>query len=352
MLARVTHILPLTFIRRQRLLPTPGRVLVRAGQKVTASDVIAETKVEPGHILLDVARGLSLSPDKVAPFVTRKIGEQVAEGDVIAGPVGGIISRVVRAPKDGVIASIDNGRVLLALPGKSYELRAGMAGMVAELVAERGAIIENFGALVQGVWGNNRIESGIMTVAILSPTDELTPSRLDVSMRGAIVLAGSCSNSETLRTAAEIPVRGLILSSLKPELASMAVQQSFPILLLEGFGKLPLDSKIYKALSTNDKREVCLNAVTWNRLGNVRPELIIPLPSMNAIPEPRDSDIFAPGQVVRVTQAPQKGQIATIDSLLPGLTNFPNGLHASAASLHLENGDRVACPLVNLEIIE
>ncbi len=173
MLARVTHLLPLICIRRQRLLPAAGRVLVRAGQKVATADVIAEAKLEPGHLTVDVARGLGVTPDKADQLVARKVGEQLAEGDVIAGPVGGIISRIVRAPKNGAILAIGAGKVTLSLEGKDFELRAGMPGTVVELVAERGAVIENYGALIQGVWGNGRFDAGIMTVAVESPTDEL-----------------------------------------------------------------------------------------------------------------------------------------------------------------------------------
>ena len=39
MLASIVHILPLTLIRRERLLPIPGKVLVRQGQRVGAQTV-------------------------------------------------------------------------------------------------------------------------------------------------------------------------------------------------------------------------------------------------------------------------------------------------------------------------
>ena len=66
MFVPVTHFLPLTKIRRERLLPIPGRVLVHTGQKVIATDVIAETKLVNQHVLLDISSilGISSKPDR------------------------------------------------------------------------------------------------------------------------------------------------------------------------------------------------------------------------------------------------------------------------------------------------
>jgi hypothetical protein len=352
MLARVTHILPLTFIRRERVLPVNGRVIVRTGQKVSATDVIAETKLDPGHIILDISRGLGLPQEKSDKLITHKVGEQVAEGDVIAGPVGGLFPRTVRAPKAGLVTVIGGGQVMIELEGSPYELRAGLPGVVAELIAERGAIIEAYGALIQGMWGNDRLETGVLNVVSHTPDEELTPDRLDVGMRGAIILGGWCSQAEVFRNAAEIPLRGLILASITPDLIPLASQAAYPVLVLEGFGKLPMDAATFNILSTNEKREVCVNATQWDRFNGIRPEIIIPLPVMNEIPPARDSDIFAPGQTVRIIQAPYKSRTATITSLLPSLTSFPSGLRVPAALLRLENGEQASVPLTNLEIIE
>ena len=64
LLAPVTHILPITMIRRERTMPVPGKVLVRAGQEVGPTDVIVESNLRPEHILLDVARGLGVSGER------------------------------------------------------------------------------------------------------------------------------------------------------------------------------------------------------------------------------------------------------------------------------------------------
>jgi hypothetical protein len=351
MLAPVTHLLPLANIRRERLLPVNGRVIVRAGQKVNATDVIAEARLATEHLVLEVARGLGLPADKADKLVDRKVGEDVAEGDVIAGPVG-VFARAVRAPKPGRIVAIGGGQVLLELVSRPYELRAGLSGMVTELVPDRGAIIECNGALIQGVWGNNLIEGGILTVLARNPGDELLSIRLDVSMRGAIVLGGPCTQADVIRTAAEIPLRALILSSLTPDLFPVVSQVRMPVLVLNGIGKVPMDDATYKILSTNDKRGICVNAAPWNRYNRTRPELVIPLPSSGQLTPPREADIFAPGQTVRVVQSPNRGAIATIVTLRPGVVAFPSGIRMPSAILQMENGEKATFALANLEVIE
>ncbi len=62
MTAPLTHILPSNPHPPQfRLLPAPGRVSARVGQKVNATDVVAETRLAGAHQIINVRRALSLS---------------------------------------------------------------------------------------------------------------------------------------------------------------------------------------------------------------------------------------------------------------------------------------------------
>lgn len=351
MLAPVTHILPLTTIHRERLLPIPGRVVVRAGQKVSATDVIAEARLVTRHMLLDIARGLGVSSEEADEHIGRKAGDQVAKGDVIAGPLG-VFNRTVRAPNDARIVSIGAGQALLELESDPFILHAGIPGTVLELVPDRGAIIETYGALVQGVWGNNQIDKSLLSVVATNPEDELTPEQLDVSRRGAVVLGGYCPNGDVLRAAANLPLRGLILSSMPSNLIAQASDISFPIVVIEGFGKLPMNHLAFNLLATNANREVTVNASAWNADTGDRPEAIIPLPVDNPVSAPRESDIFAPGQVVRIVRPPNAASAGTLVSIRPGLTAFPSGIRAAAGVVRLSSEEQVVIPLANLDVIE
>ncbi|HEX9017778.1 MAG TPA: hypothetical protein VF806_01240 [Anaerolineaceae bacterium] len=349
MLAPVTHILPLTNIRRVRALPVAGRVLVRQGQKVNASDVIAQARIPSGHNVLDIRRGLGILQASAAErCIVRQVGDRLEKGDVIAES-GGLFSRIVRSPAEGEIVSIHGGQVLLRVKSAGMEVIAGFEGTVAEILKDQGAVIETNGALIQGVWGNGRIDSGLLLVVAHAPDDELTSQQIDVSMRGAVVLGGYCASADVLRLGGELPLRGLVVSSLSSELVPLASSLNYPVVVLEGFGKIRMNDAAYKLLMTSEKRDVSVSAA-FNPAAGERPELIIPLPAIGqTAPE---TDYFAPGQTVRIQGAPFAGKVGSIVQLRQGLYMLPNGLKVLAADIQLDADTRVTVPLANLEVIE
>lgn len=350
MTASLTHVLPLTTIRRVRLLPAPGRVLVRPGQQVATNDPVAEVYMPDAHTLLDVRRALSIpSVSKAESLIQRRVGEKVQKGDIIA-ETGGMFSRVIRAPLNAVIVAITNAQVILETETTPLTLRAGMPGIVSEIIGDRGVIIENNGSLIQGVWGNGRADFGMLLVSARAPEDELTPDRLDISMRGAIVAGGCCSSASVLKAAAELPLRGLVLGSMSPELIPAASALKIPLLILEGFGRTPLSTPVYRLLVSSEKRDVSVNAAAWDRYDGERPEVVVPLPATGQTP--LEAVEYSAGQTVRILGAPYAGQTGTLVALPPGLSLLPTGLRAPAGEVRLENGDKVIIPLVNLDVLE
>lgn len=350
MLAPVTHILPITIIRRERVLPVTGKVLVRKGQKVSANDTIAEANLYPEHVLVDIAHGLGIAPQKADQYLQCKAGQLIAEGDILAGPIG-ISRRVVRATLGGRVALAENGQVLLELQKQPFTLKAGIPGDIVDLIPDRGASVETSGALIQGVWGNGHSDFGLMYSLAKTSDQELTRDQLDVSLRGSIILGGSVSQEEVLKIAADLPLRGLILASMRPALVEVAMSVPIPIMVVEGFGRYPMNSAAYKLLTTNERREVALNAEPWDSYEGTRPEIVIPLPAPGGISAPHEASVFKLGQQIHIVRNPFIGKTGIITGL-KGKSVISGGLKTNVAEVRLETGDVVTLPLANLDVIE
>ena len=350
MLAPVMHVLALTSIVRERVLPVAGKVNFSVNQKVNPTDVVAEANYAREHILLDVARTFGVTAKDADKMIKVKQGDRVTQGMVVAEN-GKFLSRSIKSPRPGRVMVAGGGQVLMEVGDSRVELRAGMPGTVMRVIPERGVVIRTVGALIQGTWGNGRVENGMMTSLIEKEDDVLTASRLDVSLRGSVILGGHIRDMETLKAAAEMPVRGLIVSSINTSLIQPAMQMRYPILVLDGFGMMPMNSAAFKLLTSNNKHEVTVNAEFPDRYSGGRPEVIIPLQVNNEPDEPDDYVPFAVGQHVRMRRSPHAGTVGSITNLPAGLSALPSGLRAPAAEVKLDSGDTVLVPLVNLEVV-
>lgn len=350
MLAPVTHVLPLTTVRRARLLPTLGKVTVKADQKVNSTDQVALGSHSSRHVLLDVRKVLGVArSEKLEQFVERKAGDRLQRGDIIA-QTGGMFSRILRAPEDGVIIQITNGQVLFEVESIPLVLRAGISGTITQIFADRGVVIESTGALIQGAWGNGLIDQGVLTVISKTPDAELGHGSVDVSQRGGVVVFGTCQSEESLKSIGEINLHGLILGSMSSHLIPLARKLSFPVLLLDGFGNHAMNAVAFKLLSSNEKRDICLNANEWNTFTGERPEIFIPLPAGEE--QSQDSVEFQVGQKVRVLLPPYAGQTGIITKIRPGMTSFITRMKAAAADVRLDNQEEILMPLANMDVLE
>ena len=359
MLVPVSHVLPLTTIERRRMLPVAGTVLVRSGQEVSASEVIATADVFAEHISLDLARGLGVPKAQVAELMQRKIGDKISKGSVIASR-SGVVSRVVRAPKAGKLVAVGGGQALLQVSRKPFELRAGIPGQIFKVEPDYGAIIRMTGSWIQGVWGNGRLGIGGLYVAAAKPDHVLTSRDIDPSRRGQILFAGHCAEASVLEAVLQMKMRGLVLGSLTTKLRPMAAQMPYPIMVMEGFGNIPVNPIAYRLLSTSADREITLNAAHFNRSTGDRPEIVIPASSDIDAPMPMQMVPLDIGNQVRILRDPYMGMVGSVTGLL-GVRRLENGLHAETAEVTLDKvednieeepvEEKVVVPLANLEII-
>jgi hypothetical protein len=350
MISRVKQIHSMTSIKRERVLPIAGDVLVRRMQKVAPTDVIVVAPLAPRFILLDIAQGLNVLPERADELLQRESGDDLVKGDVIAGPVG-LFKRVIRAPNSGQIKIAGEGKVLFEITSPEYELRAGMDGTITNIIPERGAIIETNGALVQGVWGNGKIAYGVVQSISNDMLQELVPEQLNIGFRGVIITAGFCKNPEALEAASNIPIKGLILGSMSSDLIPLAKSADFPILVVDGFGNQPMNREADSIFKENKDRNIALNAQILDPFAGNYPEVIISKPAHSEIELPNEAGSLRSGKKVIIISGPDANKIGKIEYILPHKQKLPNGIETKVAEVSLSSDQRATVPLSNLEIM-
>jgi len=183
------------------------------------------------------------------------------------------------------------------------------------------------------------------------PDGKLNSEQIDVSLRGTVVFGGYCDDPETLRNAANIPLKGLILSSMSASLVPLAKRIPIPIIVLRGFGFRPHDSASYRLLTTNRNREAVINAVALDRYSGTRPEIYIPLSGQDSPSRPTETEVYEIGQKVRLTNSYSVHSIGTIEYISDKPVILPSGLQSVSAHVNVENHESVMIPLANLEIL-
>lgn len=346
-----TRVLPLTVIRRERMLPMPGKVLVNPGDRVQPTQPVAQADVSGEVSVVNVAHLLRVAPNRAFKYIKVKEGADVTMNTVIASK-GLTSAGRIKSPANGFVYRIDkaSGRVLIKVVSRPLDLTAYLAGTVSNVVAGRGVVIETTGALIQAALGFGGESYGVLQ-AVSKSAEPLKARAIDVTMHGAVVVGGAWFDETVLEQAIQMQVRGLIAGSMDGGLLEAARNAPFPILLTEGLGHITMAAPIFMLLRSNTGREVSISALTRNRWGVQRPEVLIPLPS-DSKPEPPAFGIpLVVGVRVRVMRGPRQGKVGRVTALpeLPQQIETGAKVHCAEVDLGGDDG-RTLVPFANLEI--
>jgi len=181
---------------------------------------------------------------------------------------------------------------------------------------------------------------------------ELLPDQLDIGFRGAIIAAGFCQKPEALETAANVPVRGLILGSMSSDLVPLAESINYPILVIDGFGTLPMNKAAEEILVTNKDKNVALNAQALDPFLGKYPEVIISQNSQTNLNIPSEVENLRVGKKVIIINGPDRNKIGKIEAIPARKQPLHSGIHTRVDEVLLHNDRRTAVPLNNLEILK
>jgi hypothetical protein len=350
----VTRVVPSMVMRRERMLPVRGEVLVGTGSRVHPSDVIARTAVPSELHLLNAARALSLDSTELSPYMRVEVGARVEEGEVLACGSGAsrLFGRSYRSPQSGLVVGISNGRVVIQSAPRSVELAAHYRGTVINVMSGLGAIIEVRGALIQGIWGSAKEGFGVLRLMVDDPQEDMDPAKIEMSCRGT-VLAGSPSLSEeVLHRARDVEVQGMIVGSLDTGLVDLVETMPFPVVVTEGMGRFAISGPAFELLKAYDGQDVSIGGAMEARGGAVRPEIIIYASHAGgeAELESRPEFVLTEGSYVRIVRGPHMGETGTVFGFPARAGRLDNGAKARGYEVRLESSEDVFVAQANVEL--
>jgi hypothetical protein len=360
-----------TTLRKTRLLPMRGQVLVPAGQAVQADTVLARAEL-PGDVHpVNVVNRLGIQPHEIRHYMLKDVGDPVEAGEPVAEtrPWLKLLKVTCPSPARGTIQSISEvtGQVMVQEPPRRVELQAYVPGRVLEVIPDEGAVVETRAAFVQGIFGIGGEAHGPLAVPVAGPDELMEPAAADRPWEGAVIVAGALITADLVHAAVRGGARALIAGGIAAQelygilgyeigvAVTGAEQVGLTLIVTEGFGRIPMAAGTFALLSSLRGRPASVNGATQIRAGVQRPEIIVPLdgPEPQAVEAPvsRPADGLRAGDAVRLIREPYFGLLGRVAELVPELVEIETESRVRAMRIRLDDGRTVTVPRANVEVI-
>ncbi len=359
-------------LKKERILPLKGKVLVKKGDKVQAETVVAETLL-PGKVVpFNLANKLGVTPAQLVNFIKIEPGQLITKNTVLAETKGlfglGIFKNEVRSPVEGEVENISSvtGQILLREPRIPVQVKAFIDGIVTGVIEDEGVIIENKSAYIQGIFGIGGETIGEIKVLAKSPSEEITPNQIDASCQGKIIVSGSFISFETIEAARKNGVKAIITGGIDDRDIKKLLGHDIgvaitgheniglTIVCTEGFGKIDMAKKTFELLKKFEGHKTSIHGRTQIRAGVIRPEIIIPqvFDANELVVKEAAMPVLEPGTLIRVIRQPNFGKIAKVISLPEELTKVESETLVRVLEAQFEDGSKMILPRANVEVIE
>jgi hypothetical protein len=359
-----------TTVRRRRILPLPGSVLVQVGDAVRADTGVARAEL-PGKVVpLNLANQLGIAPDEINDYLVKKEKDSVQKDDVLAEnkPFIKWFKTEIRSPITGTVESVSTitGQILLREPPRVLELRGYIDGTIADVHPEQGVTVETTCSLVQGIFGIGGETSGELVMGVKAPDQPLLPEQLNPSMKGKVVVGGAFLSAATMTRAKELGIVGLVVGGIHDKdlrallgydlgVAITGTEQvGFTLILTEGFGTIPMAPKTFALLSAHAGQKASISGATQIRAGVIRPEIIIPHsgPAAATKVAQAEREGIQFGDPVRIIRDPLFGKIGAVSGLPSELRAIPTESEVRVLEVRFPDGTTTVVPRANIEVIE
>jgi hypothetical protein len=357
--------------RVRRVLPIAGEVLVKAGDRVNAEQVVAETFM-PGDVTpLNLSNILSIAASEVEGCLVKSVGDRVEPGDVLARTKGifGLFKNDYRTKVGGILESVSavTGQIILRGKPMPVQVRAYLTGTVIEVVPHEGVVVEADVSLIQGIFGIGGEAYGPIAVVCRDPSECLDAARITPEHKGKIVIGGGRMTGEAIQQAIKIGASALVSGGiddhdLKEILGydlGVAVTGSerigVTLIITEGFGDIAMAERTFRLLCSRNGAASAVSGATQIRAGVLRPEIAIPIEHVGAASARDEANINSTlklGANVRIIRDPHFGVIGKVAALPHELTTLESGSKARVLEVAVDGKPRIVVPRANVELIE
>ncbi len=358
-------------VRKQRILPLKGEVIVKEGHHVEPNDVVAQTHL-PGNVVpLNVANILGIPPEDLTMVMTKKEGDTIKEGEQIALKKFFIkrFSTPCRATIDGTIDSISHitGQVLQRGRPVPVQVKAYIRGKVVEVFPTEGVVVACQAAFVQGIFGIGGETFGNIQMAVPDNETVLSDDLIREDFSGKVIVGGSLVTAEALKKAIRVKAKGIVVGGfddkdLRDFLGydiGVAITGSedigITLVVTEGFGQINMAQKTFDLLKKHEGEMACINGATQIRAGVIRPEVVIPRSrEISAAERSTEAGLHGleSGSLIRVIRHPHFGKLGKVVFLPPLLQKLESESSARVLEVEFENGQKAIVPRANVEMIE
>lgn len=359
-----------TVIEKTRKLPLLGKVLVKKGDIIPSTTIVAKTEL-PGKVYpINVAGQLGLGKaSELTESMLKKEGDLVKQGEVVAKSKGffGFFRTEYKAPINGTITQISHitGQVIFNAPAIPVEIDAYVDGLVKEEIPEEGVVMQTEGVHIQGIIGLGGEAYGEIMMVAKDPSETVTVDMIKPDMKGKIIICGSRIMTDALDKAREFGIRGVITGGfdyqdIKDILGrdlGVAITGheniGYTLILTEGFGNIPMADRTFNLLKKYNGSSASINGSTQIRAGVMRPEIII---THDEQLEDTSTKNYAQagleqGDLIRIIRAPYFGKLGKVISLPVELQQVESGTWVRVMTAEVD-GKEVLVPRANVEVIE
>lgn len=359
-------------VNKSRILPLKGDVVVKVGDKVNPDDVVARTEL-PGNVVpLNVANKLGIPPEDIYEFMTKKEGDAVEEGEVVAIKKFPIIkswSTTCKSTVKGSVESISSitGQVLLRGLPIPVEMKAYLRGEVTEVLPGEGVVVSCTASFVQGIFGIGGETSGTIQVVTPDNTTVLSDQLINPELKGKVIVGGSIVTADATRKAIKLGIKGIVVGGLDDKDLrdflgydiGVAITGSegigITLVVTDGFGQINMAEKTFELLKAHEGQMACINGATQIRAGVIRPEVVIPKTGESSTGSDGDQATMAGlavGSPVRVIRHPHFGRLGKVVNLPSPLQKLESESLARVLEVEFDRGERAVIPRANVEMLE